>query len=87
MDWEKTYQRLIEFPGEDLTLLDAPYPICERSVEDEVYDHGPEGPELGGVPPELEIGVEGCAGDEDGGVAECESDVGEEMRLLEFERG
>ena len=84
---EKTYQRIVDFPREDFTLLHAPDPVCERSVEDEVYDHGPEGPELGGVPTELVIGVEGCAGDDDGGVAECESDVGEEMRLVELERG
>lgn len=84
---EKTYQRIIDFPREDFTLLDAPDPICESPIEYEVYDHGPEGPELGGVPTELVIGVEGYAGDEDGGVAECEPDVGEEMRLVEFERG
>lgn len=79
------HQRIIDLPCENLALLHAPYPICQSSIEDDICDNGPKRPILGSVPAELVIGIECYACDNDGGVSQCESDVCEEMRLLEFE--
>ena len=81
-----SHKRITNLPRKNLPLFHTPYPIRQGAIEYEICNHSPQRPVLGSVPSELVISVEGCACNQDGGVAECESDVGEKMRLLEFER-
>lgn len=62
--------------------LHTPDPQRQDAVENEVGDNGVKRPFLGLLEAELEVIVECCTGDGDGGETEGETDVGEEMRLL-----
>lgn len=75
------------FTNKDLAFLHSPYPESQGAIKNEVRDYGPEGSLLRGIPTQLVVCVERDGGHDNGAVAEGESDIGEEMRLLKFERG
>lgn len=76
---------MIVLPGEDFALLNAPYPVGQCSVQDKVCDNRPQRQILGLVPSKLVVEAESDGGDDDRGVAQGQPNVGEEMRLLEFQ--
>lgn len=60
---------MIILSREDLALLDAPYPVSQRAVQDEVRDNRPKRQILGLVPSKFVVETESDAGDDDRSVS------------------
>ncbi len=69
-----------------LSLLNQPNPCRQRTIEHCVKCHGDGGVMLRGVPAEPVVPVEAGCAKREGGIADCETDIGQNVRLLELER-
>lgn len=81
------YLRPLPLPHKHRSPLHCPDPIRQRAVQRKIRQHGPERVGFGRVPAELVVAVEGDGGDDNGGIAEGQADVGQEVGLFEFEGG
>ena len=88
----KTYQAcpggwLIDFASEHISLLQAPYPNCQCSIQRKVNKDSPERSRLCFIPAQFVVRVKGDGGNQNRAVSKSQSYIRQIMGLLEFERG
>ena len=80
-------RRLIDLASEDVSLLHAPYPKRQCSIQREVYEDSPKRSSLGFIPTQFIVRVESHGGDKNSAISQSQSYIRQVMGLLEFERG